>query len=524
MSDSSMAGGGENPPPASPSVELRGINKSFGAVHANKDIDLTVSKGSITGIIGENGAGKSTLVSILYGFYSSDSGKILIDGKTVKLDNTATAIQHGIGMVHQHFMLVSTFTVLENIMLGSEGSMLLQSGEEETRRQLKKLSEAYGLDIDPDALVGDLPVGLQQRVEILKALRRGARILILDEPTGVLTPQEANRLFEILRTLSNDGVTILLITHKLREIMAVTDHVAVMRHGEMVASRTTSQSSKEELARLMVGRDVLFSTTLGESTVGDVMFSVQNINSKDAKGAQSLKNISFEIKAGEILGIAGVSGNGQSELLEVLSGITPIQEGRINFAGNEITAKSPIDPSKLREMGLGHIPEDRHERGLILQFTAAECAILGYHNTALAGPGFLLDEESMHNNCVASIEQYDIRPADPNLKSGGFSGGNQQKIVVARELNADPKVLLVGQPTRGVDIGAIEFIHQQLMDMRDKGCAILLISVELDEILTLSDRVLVINNGQIVGEANREEADPNRIGMMMAGIDPGEAA
>ncbi len=513
--------GGDKQPPA---IELRRINKRFGRVHANRDIDLVVERGSVTGIIGENGAGKSTLVSILYGFYTADSGEILIDGAPVRIDKTSVAIDHGIGMVHQHFMLVPTFTVLENIMMGAEGSGLLAPAEMAARARLTDLAETYGLEIDPDALVGDLPVGLQQRVEILKALYRGARILILDEPTGVLTPQEADRLFDVVRVLSGNGVTVLLITHKLREIMAATDQVAVMRHGEVVRSLKTAKTDREELARLMVGRDVLFSAETTERQPGASVLSVRDLGYQDEAGAMRLKDISFDVRAGEILGIAGVSGNGQSELLDILSGIAPLQIGEITFGEDVFTAGRQADPSFLRQLGIAHIPEDRQQRGLVLNFSAAECAILGYQDGPNAGDRIFLDQARIRDRCQKMMVDFDVRPPSPELRAGGFSGGNQQKIVVARELAASPKVLLVGQPTRGVDIGAIEFIHSQLIAMRDAGCAILLVSVELDEILALSDRILVMNDGQIVGEAGRDEADPNRIGLMMAGIDPGSEA
>ena len=515
MNSSPTAGEGST----SPAVELRRINKRFGAVQANRDIDLAVDRGSITGIIGENGAGKSTLVSILYGFYTADNGEILIDGEPIRMAGSADAIGHGIGMVHQHFMLVPTMSVLENVMLGREGGALLAEGKQSARARLADLSATYGLEVDPDALVGELPVGLQQRVEILKALLRGARILILDEPTGVLTPQEADRLFEILAILKRDGVTILLITHKLREIMAATDAVYVMRRGEIVAHRQTGDTSQEELARLMVGRDVLF-TVGGEPGVpGAPVLAVEGLSHADERGAPRLTDIDFELRAGEILGVAGVSGNGQSDLLDVLSGIEPPQSGRIALSGRTFTAADPPDPSTLRDMGLAHIPEDRQQRGLVLPFLASESSILGYHGGREAGEGILLALAAIRERCAGLMERYDVRPPDPDLRCHGFSGGNQQKMVVARELSAAPKALLVGQPTRGVDIGAIEFIHSQLLAIRDAGCAILLVSVELDEIMSLADRIVVMNAGRIVGEVDRGEADASRIGLMMAGID-----
>ena len=524
-------GGGGEEEASPPAVELRGIDKRFGAVQANRNIDLVVDRGSITGIIGENGAGKSTLVSILYGFYAADRGEIRIDGQPIRMAGSADAIGHGIGMVHQHFMLVPTMSVLENAMLGREGGPLLAEGERATRERMAELSAAYGLEVDPDALVGELPVGLQQRVEILKTLLRGARILILDEPTGVLTPQEADRLFEILEILKRSGVTILLITHKLREIMAVTDTVYVMRRGEMAARRRTRETSREELARLMVGRDVLFAVGGEPSEPGGPILAVESLSHADERGAPRLTDVRFELRAGEILGLAGVAGNGQSELLDVLSGIVPPQSGRIDFAGRTFTSANPANPSLLRGMGLAHIPEDRQRRGLVLPFTASESSILGYHGgpgagaAAGAGGGVFLALAAIRERCGLLMERYDVRPPNPGLRCGGFSGGNQQKMVVARELSAAPKALLVGQPTRGVDIGAIEFIHSQLLEIRDAGCAILLVSVELDEIMSLSDRILVMNAGRIVGEAARGEADADRIGLMMAGVgEPAAAA
>ena len=499
-------------------MELRGIHKSFGAVHANRDIHLRVERGSITGIIGENGAGKSTLVSILYGFYAADSGEILIDGEFVRPTGTADAIAHGIGMVHQHFMLAPTLTVLENVMLGNEGGPLLARGEQAARTRMAELGALYGLDLDPDAPVGELPVGLQQRVEILKALLRGARILILDEPTGVLTPQEADRLFDILRVLKRGGVTVLLITHKLREILAVTDVVHVMRRGEMVARRETRATGQEELARLMVGRDVSLAAGRPSGGRGPRALTVETLSHADARGAPCLTDVSFELHAGEILGVAGVAGNGQSELLDVLSGIAPLQSGRMTFAGRTVTPDNPADPCALRALGLAHVPEDRQGRGLVLPFTASESSILGYQDGEEAGAGLLLALAAIRQRCAGLMGRYDVRPPDPGLRCGSFSGGNQQKLVVARELSAAPRVLLVGQPTRGLDIGAIESIHSRLLDIRDAGCAILLVSVELDEILTLCDRILVMNAGRIVGEAARGDADAKRIGLMMAGV------
>ncbi|MEM0988715.1 MAG: ABC transporter ATP-binding protein [Pseudomonadota bacterium] len=500
---------------AVPAVRLCQISRSFGAVRANDQIDLDIAPGTIHGIIGENGAGKSTLVSILYGFYTADSGTIEIDGELARIDRPADAIARGIGMVHQHFMLVPTFTVLENVMLGAEGGALLAQGAADVRAELLRLEQEHGLEVDPDALTGDLPVGLQQRVEILKALRRGARILILDEPTGVLTPAETEAMFAILRALRDSGVTILLITHKLGEVMAICDAVSVMRQGRMVGQRVPAQTSREELAELMVGRQVTLDAQPTEARTGAATLSVRDLSWRDANGAPRLRDVSLELRAGEILGLAGVSGNGQSELLDVLAGLAPVQQGKIELAGRIIDAAHPADPADMRQLGLAHVPEDRHRRALVLPFEARENAVLGYPKRLGSGPW--ARPTTMTEIAQPLMQGFDVRPPNPKLAARGFSGGNQQKLVLAREISARPKVLLVGQPTRGVDIGAIEFIHAQLNAMKAEGCAILLVSVELDEILALSDRVAVMNAGAIVGTLDRQDATVQRLGLMMAG-------
>lgn len=497
-----------------PAIELIGIDKKFGAVHANKNINLTVAKGSIHGIIGENGAGKSTLMSILYGFYQADHGSIQIDGKPITIKDSQTAISSGIGMVHQHFMLVENFTVLENLMLGAEGGALLGKGTDAARAALKKLEEDYELEVDPDAIIEELPVGLQQRVEILKALYRGAEILILDEPTGVLTPAEADHLFKILGVLRDQGKTVILITHKLREIMAITDTVSVMRRGEMVATRKTSETTVEELAELMVGRRVLLHVEKKPANPGEVFLSVRNLTVKDNRGVVMVDNVSFDVRDGEIVGIAGVAGNGQSELLEAITGIRKPTSGEIWINGQNVAG---LDPAELRGIGVAHIPEDRHHMGLVLPFEESQNAILGYHRDERYGKGPFLNPDLIRKAAVDEIEKYDIRPPNPRLKTANFSGGNQQKIVVAREIERDPKLLIVGQPTRGVDIGAIEFIHKRIVETRDAGKAVLLVSVELDEIRSLSDRILVMFAGKVVGEKTPDTGEQT-LGLMMAGI------
>ncbi|MEO0545621.1 MAG: ABC transporter ATP-binding protein [Pseudomonadota bacterium] len=500
-------------------IELTNTSKSFGPVHANKDINLRIEPGTIHGIIGENGAGKSTLMSILYGFYQADRGEIAIKGKTVSIPDSQTAIGHGIGMVHQHFMLVDTFTVLENIILGAEGGNILNTAMRRARAELLRLEEEYGLKVDPDAVVETLPVGLQQRVEILKALFRGAEILILDEPTGVLTPSEADHLFRILNQLKAEGKTILLITHKLREIMAITDNVSVMRRGKMVATRKTADTSPEELAELMVGRRVLLQVDKGPANPSQTALSVKGLTVRDGRGVDMVKNVSFDVRAGEIVGIAGVAGNGQSELLQAIAGMVPLHSGTIDLNGVTLVQ----DPAALRELGLAHVPEDRHHEGLVLPFEENENAALGYHGDTKFLSGPFLQIDAMRSDAEEKIEKYDIRPPNPRLKTANFSGGNQQKIVLAREMERDPDVLLIGQPTRGVDVGAIEFIHSRIIEMRDAGKAVLLVSVELDEIRSLSDRVLVMFDGHIVGERSPETGE-NELGLLMAGISEADAA
>ncbi len=501
-----------------PAIELIGINKHFGAVHANRDIHIAVPKGTIHGIVGENGAGKSTLMSILYGFYHADSGEIRIDGEPVTIHTSDDAIAAGIGMVHQHFMLVYPFSVLENVMLGAEGGVLLRDGAERTRKELARLSAEYALEVDPDAVVDDLPVGIQQRVEILKALYRGAETLILDEPTSVLTPAEADHLFRILHQLRDEGKTVILITHKLREIMAATDNVSVMRRGTIVDTVSTSDTSPEQLAELMVGRQVLLRVTKGEATPGRPLLEVRNLTIRDERGVTRLDDVSFSVRAGEIVGIAGVSGNGQSELLEAIAGIRQAQSGEVLIDGNSVSLAGDADAGDLRDVKVAHVPEDRQRMGLVMAFEENENAIFGYHSDDLYCHGPFHDIDAIRSDARAKIERYDIRPPDCRLKTANFSGGNQQKIVLAREMERDPDVLLVGQPTRGVDIGAIEFIHQQLIAMRDAGKAILLVSVELDEIRSLSDRILVLFTGRIVGERG-PQATEGELGLMMAGIE-----
>jgi simple sugar transport system ATP-binding protein len=501
--------------PPTPAIELRAIDKWFGAVHANRGVSLTIARGTLTGIIGENGAGKSTLMNILYGLIEADGGEILLGGAPVRLRRPADAIAHGIGMVHQHFLLVDRLTVLENVALGAEGGALLGRALRTARAELERLERDYGLDVDPDAPVGTLPVGAQQRVEILKALYRGARILILDEPTAVLTPQETDRLFRILASLKARGVTVILISHKLREIMAATDAVVVMRQGQVVAERVTAATDREELAELMVGRKVRLALDKVPATPGPPTLVAEALGHIDRRGVALLAGLDLTLHAGEIVGIAGVSGNGQSELLEVLAGIRAPTAGRITVGARIITPRAPADPAEMRALGIAHVPEDRQRFGLVAAFEARESAVLGYQRRAPFARRGWLDPDALSRHCRDLMAHFDVRPPIPTLPSAGLSGGNQQKLILAREIAPAPRVLLVGQPTRGVDIGAIEFIHRRLLALRDAGCAILLVSVELDEIMALADRILVMAGGRIVGAVAGAEADERRLGLMM---------
>ncbi len=502
-----------------PAIELKGISKAFGSVQANRDIHIKVLPGTIHGIIGENGAGKSTLMSILYGFYQADSGEIFINGDRTDIREPQQAIGAGIGMVFQHFKLVQNFTVLENVILGAEEGAMLRPAKAKARDELKRLAEEYELNVDPDALIEDIGVGMQQRVEILKALYRQADILILDEPTGVLTPAEADHLFRILEGLKDQGKTIILITHKLREIMEITDSVSVMRRGEMVATVRTAETSPEQLAELMVGRKVLLRLDKKPATPGNTVLEIENLRVVDSEGVQRLSGVSLQVRAGEILGIAGVAGNGQSELLQVLGGIKPATGSvRINGEGIDLTGRHSDGQSR-RAHGIAHVPEDRQLLGLIMDYFAWENMVFGYHHDPVyLKNGLLMNNAAIRGDSERKMKTFDVRPPNPGLLAKNFSGGNQQKLVLAREMTRRPDLLLVGQPTRGVDIGAIEFIHQHIVDLRDSGAAILLVSVELDEIMSLSDRIAVMFDGRLMGERLPSETDERELGLLMAGV------
>jgi ABC-type uncharacterized transport system ATPase subunit len=495
-------------------VEMRGITKRFGEVLANDHISLAIPDKSIHAIIGENGAGKSTVMNILYGFYAADEGEILIDGQTQPISGPADAIKLGLGMVHQHFMLVEPLTVTENIVLGAEPTAGLSIDYRKARARVREISEQYGLKIDPDAQIASLSVGQQQRVEILKTLYRGARILILDEPTAVLTPQEVGEMFAILRGLREQGKTIIIITHKLAEVLSLSDNITVMRDGKVVGNVPTSEATAEGLARMMVGREVLLRVKKDEAKPRDPVLTVRGLRLRGAKGNSILDDVSFEVRGGETLGIAGVEGNGQTELIEILAGLRKATGGEVLLEGKSIDA---LDPRQRKRRGIAHIPEDRHRRGLLLTFDLAGNSILGVHREHPISGTVLLNNEVIVERAERLVREYDVRPPNIKLEARVLSGGNQQKLIVAREFDIKPRLVLVAQPTRGVDIGATEFIHRKLIELRDAGAAVLLVSAELDEVLSLSDRVVVIYEGRIVGEVDPKSVSEEEIGLMMTG-------
>jgi general nucleoside transport system ATP-binding protein len=507
-----------------PAVRLVSIGKRFGTMQANRDVNLTIPAGSIHGLVGENGAGKSTLMSILYGFYTADSGSIEVEGHSVRIRHSDDAIGLGIGMVHQHFMLVDTLSALDNILLGVETHFGLRKSQTVAREKLLQLMQDTGLQVDLDSLVEDLSVGDRQRLEILKALHRGARILILDEPTAVLTAQETDALFEVLRRLRAQGKTIILITHKLREVLALCDAVTVMRAGAVVHECATQGATVGQLAEAMVGRKLRpppARTSLRHDAA--VRLQVQDLRCTDVHGVERLRGVSLQVRSGEIVGVAGVAGNGQTELLEILSGIRRPAQGSLQLHTPEgmqtYTPAHWLTPRAARSAGLAHVPEDRHERGLVMPFAAWESAVLGYERLATYSQGLWMKTRAMLGDTAQLMQRFDVRPPQVKLGSSKFSGGNQQKLILAREFNQSPQVLLVGQPTRGVDIGAIEFIHGQLRSLRDAGCAILLVSSELEEILALSDRLIVMNHGHITGELPVQECNEQNLGLLMVSQD-----
>lgn len=499
-------------------IEAVGLEKSFGPVQANAGIDLALKPGSVHAIIGENGAGKSTLMKMLYGLYKPDAGEIRLFGKPRNFHSPRDAHEAGIGMVHQHFMLVENFTVLENAMLGFEGGAILAPHMASATARLEKLAAEYGLEVPVDARISDLPVGLQQRVEILKALFRGAEILILDEPTGVLMPQESEQLFQIIDALRGQGKAILFISHKLPEVMRIADEVSVMRQGRIVAKKSVNDTSEAELAELIVGGKVAREAARSGTASPTEILRIEEVTLAGDGSKNLLSDISFSLHQGEILGIAGVAGNGQSELLEIITGMRRPTAGRITLSG-EIVADAGryADARELRALGLGHVAEDRLRSGAVAAMTAQDNAILGYHGSPRYARSGMLDMAAIREDCAALVQDNDVRPPLPDLAFRKFSGGNQQKIVIGRELLHDPKLLVVGQPTRGVDIGAVTRIHDQLTNMRNAGKAVLVVSSDLDELMAIADRIMVMCEGEIVGEVAVEKADERSLGLLMAG-------
>jgi general nucleoside transport system ATP-binding protein len=504
-------------------LQATGITKRFPGVLANDKVDFDLRKGEIHALLGENGAGKSTLMNILYGLYLPDEGEICINNITTRLSSPHDAIAQGIGMVHQHFMLVPPLTVTENIMLGQESVLpstkrlgkLSVLDRRKVSTRIRSLSQQYGLAIDPGALIQDLPVGVQQRVEILKALYREADILILDEPTAVLTPQESDDFFVIMRTLVSQGKSIIFITHKLREVFAVADRISVMRAGKMVGTVEPGQANRELLAEMMVGRKVLLQIEKNPPKTGQVVLDVHNLSVLDDRHHRSVNQVSLQVNQGEILGLAGVQGNGQTELAEALVGLRHSIEGRVRILGQDTTN---ANPRKVIETGSSHIPEDRHKHGLVLSFSVRDnLALCTYYQTPYArGP--VINFRHMEQEAKRLVKKFDVRTPSIDTQAGSLSGGNQQKVIVARELSRPVKLLIASQPTRGLDVGSIEFIHRQIVAARDAGAAVLLISAELDEIMSLSDRIAVMYKGQILETLKAEEATREKLGLLMAGI------
>ncbi|MCZ6528697.1 MAG: ABC transporter ATP-binding protein [Chloroflexi bacterium] len=504
-----------------PVLRLVGISKRFPGVLANDQVDFELAPGEIHALLGENGAGKTTLMNVVYGLYEQDEGQIFINGEEVEIHDPNDALARGIGMVHQHFMLVPVMTVTENMMLGHETTHgprlgpLSDLDQERVAEEIKALGVQHGLPIDPEAYVQDLSVGEQQRVEIVKALYRGAEVLILDEPTAVLTPQEAEDLFAVMRSLIAEGKSIIFITHKLKEVLAIADRITVLRDGKVVGTAEPAQTSEEELATMMVGREVILQVEKGPAEPGEAVLEVQNLNVQNLREQSVVRGVSFSVRAGEILGIAGVQGNGQAELVEALTGLAPVEGGHVFMNGQETTH---LRPRAITEMGVAHVPEDRHRHGLVLTYPLDENLVLQtYYLPPFAKRSFLQPKE-VRENAKRLIQEYDIRTPSIGTHASSLSGGNQQKVIVARELSRDIRLLIANQPTRGLDVGSIEFIHTRIIEERDEGVGVLLVSSELDEILSLSDRIAVLYAGEILAVMPAREATKERLGLLMAGV------
>ena len=496
-------------------LAAQNVTKQFPGVLANDDVSIRLRPGRILALLGENGAGKSTLVNVLFGMYRPDSGQVVIKDETVDLHGPDDAISRGIGMVHQHFQLVPPMRVVENIVLGDEPTKRGLVDLDEARNRVVELSERYGLEIDPDALVEDLPVGMQQRVEILKALYRNADVLIMDEPTGVLTPQEADHLLGVLRELTETGLGIVFITHKLREVLAIADYIVVLRNGKVVGETTPSQTSESGLAEMMVGRSVVLQVEKSVATPGEVVLKVNQLEVNDDRGQIALDGLNFEVRAGEILGVAGVEGNGQRELVEAITGLRHPSVGVMEIDGEQLTSGSP---RQITKKGVAHIPEDREKHGVVAVYSVAENSILNrYHRRPFSIRG-ILRRDVIRGHAQDVVDEFDVRTPNVLVPASSLSGGNKQKLIVGREFSDEIKLLIAAQPTRGIDIGAIEFIHRRILEQRDKGTAVLLVSAELDEILGLSDRIAVLYDGKIMDVIDAQDADREKIGLLMAGI------
>ena len=494
-------------------LEARKITKTFPGVIANQDVDFALRAGEIHCLLGENGAGKSTLMNTLYGLYRPNGGQILVRGEPVDFHSSGDAIAAGIGMVHQHFKLIPTFTVAENVALGNEATRLGGLDLDVTRRRVRELSEQYGLAVDPDDVVGELSVGIQQRVELIKALQRDADILILDEPTAVLTPGEVDEFFDVVRSLIDDGKSIAFITHKLREVLAVADRITVLRHGASVGSADPGTATEQDLANLMVGRDVVFTVDKAPATPGDVVLAVRDLVVEDHRGVATVDGLDLDIRAGEIYGVAGVEGNGQREFIEAITGMRPPRSGSVHLDGEDITGATP---RAIFDAGVGHVPEDRNRHGVVGAFSITENVVLNQYHRRPFSRGLLRRENPAQVLADRLVEDFDVRTPGIDVAVETLSGGNQQKVIVAREMSRDLRLLVVAQPTRGLDVGSIEFIHSQIIDRRDHGTAVLLVSAELDEILSLSDRIGVLYRGAIVGTFDRTAAAREDIGLLMS--------
>ncbi|MCP3762048.1 ABC transporter ATP-binding protein [Domibacillus sp. A3M-37] len=499
-------------------IEMLGIRKEFNGFVANDDITLQLAKGEIHALLGENGAGKSTLMNVLFGLYQPEAGEIRVNGQNVLITNPNKANDLGIGMVHQHFMLVDTFTVTENIVLGNEPKKFGTVNMKQAEQKVRELSEQYGLAVDPTAKIADISVGMQQRVEILKTLYRGAEILIFDEPTAVLTPQEIKELIQIMRALIKEGKSIILITHKLKEIMEVCDRVTVIRKGKGIGTVNVSETNPNHLASLMVGRDVTFTTEKADAVPEQNVLEIRGLSVNDSRGVQAVRDLDLNVRAGEIVGICGVDGNGQTELIEAITGLRKVSSGAVTLNGKNITS---YKPRKVAESGVAHIPQDRHKHGLVLDYPIGVNMVLQtYYQKPFSKAG-IMNYKEVYKKANTLIEEFDVRTPSETTLARALSGGNQQKAIIGREVDRDPDLLIAAQPTRGLDVGAIEFIHRRLIEQRDKGKAVLLLSFELDEIMNVSDRIAVIYEGQIVAVVDPKETTEQELGLLMAGSKKG---